>query len=106
MNAHLTVARAGLLDPLHDLGRIRAQELGMPTAGAMDPVALRFANALLGNAEGLAALEVSIMGPELRIEADSARLAVVGPVRLTVVDAPGATPRPLDADRTHRLTRG
>src|SRR5262249_35751969 len=43
---------------------------------------------------------------ELRIEAYSARLAVVGPVRLTVIDAPGAAPRPLDADRTHRLTRG
>lgn len=106
MSACLAVLRAGMFDTLQDLGRIGFQELGMPTAGAMDPVALRLANALVGNAEVLAALEVSVLGPELRIEADSVRLAVVGPVRLTVADASGEAPRHLDVDRSHRLRRG
>jgi len=106
MSASLVVARAGLFDTVQDLGRRGFQDLGMPTAGAMDPVALHLANALAGNDEGTAALEISVLGPELRVEADSARVAVVGPVRLSVVDAPGEAPRPLDADRSHRLRRG
>lgn len=106
MSARLAVARAGMFDTLQDLGRVGFQELGMPTAGAMDPVALRLANALVGNAEGTAALEASVLGPELRVEADAVRLAVVGPVRLSVIDAAGEVPRPLDADRSHRLKRG
>lgn len=106
MSARLAVARAGMFDTLQDLGRIGFQELGMPTAGAMDPVALRLANALVGNPEGMAALEASVLGPELVIEAEAARLAVVGPVRLSAIDAAGEAPRPLDADRSHRLKRG
>ncbi len=106
MSARLAVVRAGMFDTLQDLGRVGFQELGMPTAGAMDPVALRLANALVGNSEATAALESSVLGPELRVEADSVRLAVVGPARLSVVDAPGEAPRPLDADRSYRLTRG
>ena len=106
MSASLVVARAGMFDTVQDLGRCGFQDLGMPTAGAMDPVALRLANALAGNDEGTAALEISLLGPELRVEADSARVAVVGPVRLSVVDAPAEAPRPLDADRSHRLRRG
>jgi biotin-dependent carboxylase-like uncharacterized protein len=106
MTAALIVARAGMFDTVQDLGRRGFQDLGMPTAGAMDPVALRLANALVGNAETAAGLEISVLGPELRVEADSARVAVVGPVRLSVTDAPGDAPRPLDADRSHRLKRG
>ena len=108
MSASLVVARAGMFDTVQDLGRCGFQDLGMPTAGAMDPVALHLANALAGNDEGTAALEISLLGPELRVEADSARVAVVGPVRLSVVDAPAPAevPRPLDADRSHRLRRG
>ena len=47
MSAHLKVTRAGLFDTLQDLGRIGFMALGMPTAGAMDRVALRLANALV-----------------------------------------------------------
>jgi len=72
----------------------------------VDHVALRLANALVGNAEAAAALEISVLGPELRVEADSARVAAIGPVRLALTDAPGEAPRPLDADRSHLLRRG
>jgi allophanate hydrolase len=106
MSASLVVARAGISDTLQDLGRRGFQDLGMPTAGAMDPVGLRLANALAGNAEAAAALEISVLGPELCVEADSARVAVVGPVRLGVTDSPGETPRPLDSGRSHLLKKG
>ena len=106
MSGSLIVARAGMFDTLQDLGRRGFQDLGMPTAGAMDPVGLRLANALVGNAEATAALEISVLGPELRVEADSARVAVAGPVRLNLTEAPDEAPRPLDSDRSHLLKRG
>jgi biotin-dependent carboxylase-like uncharacterized protein len=106
MTAHLLIERAGLFDTVQDRGRIGFQALGMPVAGALDRIALRLANALAGNAQDLAAIEIGVMGPTLRIEADSARLAVVGPVALHLIEAPGAPPKPLEADRSHTLRRG
>ncbi|MGH6931256.1 MAG: biotin-dependent carboxyltransferase family protein [Dongiaceae bacterium] len=106
MSVQLKVIRAGMFDTLQDFGRVGFQELGMPTAGAMDLVALRLANALVGNSKPTAALEIGVTGPKLRVEADSARLAVVGLVRLSVTDDTGETPQPLEANRSHSFTRG
>jgi allophanate hydrolase len=106
MSASLAVVRAGMFDTLQDLGRRDFQDLGMPTAGAMDSVGLRLANALAGNREDTAALEISVLGPELRVEAESARVGVAGPVRMSVTDGPGEAPRPVDSDRSHLLKRG
>ncbi|HEX9521864.1 MAG TPA: biotin-dependent carboxyltransferase family protein [Reyranella sp.] len=106
MSAALTVVRAGLFDTLQDLGRIGFMALGMPTAGAMDRVALRLANALCGNLPGTAGLEIGVMGPDLLVEADSVRIALVGPLSPALIEAPDAPPKPLDSDRTHLLKRG
>ena len=64
--------------------------LGMPTAGAMDRIALALANALCGNPPGTAGLEVGVMGPDLLVEADSVRIALVGPLSASLVDGPDA----------------
>ncbi len=104
--AHLLVERAGLFDTIQDSGRIGFQALGMPVAGAMDRIALRLANALVGNPAGTACLEIGVVGPTLRIEADSVRVAVVGPVALDLTTAPGGPATRVDADRSHLLTRG
>jgi biotin-dependent carboxylase-like uncharacterized protein len=106
MSAHLKVVRAGLFDTLQDLGRIGFMALGMPTAGAMDRVALRLANALCGNPAGAAGLEIGVMGPDLRVEAESVRIALVGPLSPALIEAPDGPARPLDSDRTHLLKRG
>lgn len=106
MTAHLVIERAGLFDTLQDRGRIGFQALGMPVAGAMDRIALRLANALVGNKEDLAAIEIGVMGPTLRVEADSVRLAVVGPVTLDLLAAPDAASKSLEANRSHLLLRG
>jgi allophanate hydrolase len=106
MSAALKVVRAGLFDTLQDLGRVGFMALGMPTAGAMDRVALRLANALVGNPAGTAGLEIGVMGPDLLIEADSVRIALLGPLSPTLIDGPDAAPKALEADRTHLLKRG
>jgi biotin-dependent carboxylase-like uncharacterized protein len=102
----LKVVRPGLFDTLQDLGRIGFMALGMPTAGAMDRIALRLANALCGNPVGTAGLEIGVMGPDLLVEADSVRIGLVGPLSAALIDVPQAPPKPLDSDRTHLLKRG
>jgi biotin-dependent carboxylase-like uncharacterized protein len=110
MSAALKVIRPGLFDTLQDLGRIGYMALGMPTAGAMDRVALTLANALCGNPANTAGLEIGVMGPDLLVEADSVRVALVGPLSPSLIDGPanstGAPPKPIDSDRTHLLKRG
>lgn len=57
-----------MLTTVQDLGRWGYQSDGVPVAGAMDLAALRFGNAMLGNDENSAAIEVTILGPEIAIE--------------------------------------
>lgn len=106
--ARLIVERAGLFDTVQDRGRIGFQEFGMPTAGAMDRIALALANALVGNPPeaNAAALEMGVLGPTLRVEAESMRVAIVGPIEASLIASEGAAPKPLASDRSHVLTRG
>lgn len=64
------VVRAGMLTTVQDLGRRGHRGDGVPLSGAMDPLALRVANALVGNPEGAAVLEFTLVGPELEFSAD------------------------------------
>jgi biotin-dependent carboxylase-like uncharacterized protein len=59
------VISSGLLSTLQDLGRVGYQRLGISPCGAMDPLALRLANRLVGNAEGLGCLEITLAGLQL-----------------------------------------
>ncbi|MEZ5420695.1 MAG: biotin-dependent carboxyltransferase family protein [Vicinamibacterales bacterium] len=63
----LAIVRAGLLTTVQDLGRWGHQASGVPVAGAMDTRALRQANALVGNPPHAAALEVTLLGPTVRV---------------------------------------
>ena len=102
MAACLTVVRQGLFATIQDLGRFGFQELGMPVAGALDPVALRLANALVGNPQGTAGLEIALLGPALRVDAPTVRIAAVGPLALTL-EREGDAPQPLAPHRSHTL---
>ena len=106
MTAGLKVVRAGLFDTLQDLGRTGFMALGMPTAGAMDRIGLGLANALAGNPANTAGLEIGVMGPDLLVEADSVRVALVGPLSPMLIDGPDAAPKPIESDRSHLLKRG
>ncbi|MCD6041614.1 MAG: KipI antagonist [Burkholderiales bacterium] len=65
------VLRPGLLTTVQDHGRHGFQRVGLCPGGAMDPVALALANALVGNPVEEAALEVTVIGPELLFEEDT-----------------------------------
>jgi biotin-dependent carboxylase-like uncharacterized protein len=78
MTGALRVVAPGLLTTIQDLGRPGYQSLGIPVSGALDPVGLRAANALVGNPPDAGALEVAYVGPTLAVEADGVRLSFVG----------------------------
>ncbi|MBV9538934.1 MAG: biotin-dependent carboxyltransferase family protein [Acidisphaera sp.] len=63
---------------LQDGGRLGWRRFGVSSSGAMDPWALAAANALVGNAADLAALEFGYGAGSWRVEAASCRLAVAG----------------------------
>ncbi|WP_017703413.1 5-oxoprolinase/urea amidolyase family protein, partial [Pseudomonas syringae] len=58
-------------------GRLGYWAVGVPPSGPMDSRALRQGNRLLGNAEGCAALEITMSGPLLRFNTDAV-IAVTG----------------------------
>lgn len=74
----LQVLAPGALTTVQDLGRHGWRHLGVGCAGAMDPDAMALANALVGNAEGVAVLELTLLGPTL---------ALPGPTRIALTGA-------------------
>lgn len=77
MRPALEVLRPGLLTTIQDLGRPGYQKYGVAVSGALDEWAFRVANALAGNPPGAACLEVTGVGPVLRVRGE-ALLAVGG----------------------------
>ena len=67
----IEVLRPGLLTTVQDRGRVGYQKFGVPVSGAVDEIALRVGNILVGNPQGAAALEITALGPELRFLADA-----------------------------------
>jgi len=75
----LLIIRPGMLTTVQDLGRWGWQESGVPVAGPMDRYSHRLANRLVGNPEDAAALEITLIGPE--VEASDAMTCVVAGAR-------------------------
>jgi antagonist of KipI len=67
----ITVVKPGLLTTVQDLGRFGYQKFGVVVGGALDRFAARVANAIVGNDENAAVLEMAQLGPELRFERDT-----------------------------------
>lgn len=74
----LRILQPGPQTSVQDLGRFGFQALGVPSCGALDPVALRLANRLVGNDEGAAALECRLAGPSFEVTDAPVRLALAG----------------------------
>lgn len=70
----LIIKKAGMLTSVQDLGRWGYQSSGVPVAGAMDLPALKLGNVMLGNPEGAAALEVTLLGPEIEVKGAGATI--------------------------------
>ncbi len=58
----IEVRTPGLQTTVQDLGREGFGPMGVSPSGAADPLALRIGNRLVGNAEGAAALEMTLLG--------------------------------------------
>ena len=109
----ITILNPGMLTSVQDLGRIGYQQFGVSVSGVMDPRSASIANILVGNDEGEAVLECTMMGPHIRFDAPNI-IAITGATlarRLTVsVSIPTAPFRQCGPDAAlhhaaHRLPR-
>lgn len=75
----IDVLDGGVMTTIQDYpGRVGYWNVGVPPSGPMDHLAFRLANQLVGNAEGVAGIEVTLIGPSLKFNTDAV-IAVTGP---------------------------
>lgn len=96
----IKVLKPGLATSVQDLGREGYYHLGIPPSGALDQYALAAANHLVGNPAGAAALECTLLGPELGFAQD-ALVAVCGAHMTAHVDGV-----PMHADTAFAVRSG
>jgi antagonist of KipI len=102
----LRIIRPGLLSTVQDRGRYGLQHLGVVSCGPMDPVALELANALVGNRKGEAAIEMTVLGPEIAFE-DDTLVALCGALfSAKVGEAPVPANRPVLLPKNSVLSTG
>jgi antagonist of KipI len=73
----LLVQEPGPLTTIQDLGRFGHLRVGIPTSGPMDRDAFVLGNRLVGNPDGAAGLECTLVGPRLELT-DDRLVAVTG----------------------------
>jgi biotin-dependent carboxylase-like uncharacterized protein len=73
----IRILEPGPQTTVQDLGRTGQMRYGIPPSGPMDRFAFVVANRLVGNADGAAALECTLVGPRLEVDAPGA-VAVTG----------------------------
>lgn len=82
----LDVLEPGVQTSLQDWpGRVGYWDVGVPPSGPMDDVSLRAANRLVGNPEGMVALECTMSGPTLRFNCD-VLIALTGAETAATID--------------------
>jgi antagonist of KipI len=83
--ATIAIIKPGMLTTIQDLGRWGFQARGVPVAGPMDEYSHRLANRLVGNHPSAAALEITLLGPEIDAGAD-VTCAVAGAAFALIAD--------------------
>lgn len=97
----LDVLDGGVMSTIQDYpGRTGYWNIGVPPSGPMDHLAFRLANRLVGNPEGMAGLEITLIGPTLKFNTDTV-IAVTGPELAFTLD--GA---PLAMWQAHAIKAG
>lgn len=96
----LEITKPGLLTSVQDLGRHGHQAAGVPVAGPMDTFSHRLANHLVGNDPDAATLEITLIGPEVLVEADTT-MAIVGALFEVTCDG-----RPVPMGASFGMQRG
>lgn len=103
--ADLLIHEPGPLTTVQDLGRPGHLRVGIPASGPMDADAFVLGNRLVGNPDGAAGLECTLMGP--RVEFTDARTVAVSgaemPVTLNGREAPRWQALPVNAGDVLKL---
>ena len=102
----LHIVKPGLLTTVQDLGRYGHQASGVPVAGPMDTFSHRLANQLVGNAADAATLEITLIGPELIVEADTTMAIAGAHFEVTCDDRPVALGASFAVSRGQRIKFG
>jgi biotin-dependent carboxylase-like uncharacterized protein len=89
---------------VQDLGRPGYRHLGVPLSGALDPNLLRLANALANNPPDAAAIELRLVGPQLRTDTPIL-VALAGGMSGRIESEDGQV-RPAAAWSSHQLQKG
>jgi KipI family sensor histidine kinase inhibitor len=71
VGAGLRVVNAGMFTTVQDLGRRGQRAAGVPSSGAMDEIAARLVNLLVGNEDDAAVIEMTLLGPEIEFLSDT-----------------------------------
>lgn len=100
MPAALQVIKPGLLTTVQDLGRYGHQAFGVPVAGPMDTFSHRLANQLAGNDADAATLEITLIGPELVVGANTTMALAGAQFEVTCDD------RQIGVDTSFSVSRG
>jgi urea carboxylase len=99
----IDVLDGGAMTTVQDYpGRLGYWAVGVPPSGPMDDASLRLANRILGNPEGAPALEITLTGPTLKFNTDTA-IALTG-ARIET-DLPMDQPVEIKAGTTVKLKR-
>lgn len=87
-------------------GRLNLWHVGVPPSGPMDARSFRAANRAVGNAETMTALELTMVGPTLRFNADTVFALAGAAMPATLDGEPVAPHTPISAKAGQTLTLG
>ncbi len=85
----IDVLEAGTQTTVQDYpGRLGYWDVGVPPSGPMDSLSFRLANRMLGNPASAAALEITLSGPTLRFNTDTAIALAGADIEATLDEQP------------------
>lgn len=96
----IEILEAGALTTVQDLGRTGARLKGFRVNGVMDECSSRLANALVGNEQSLAVLEMTMLGAKIKFN-EACYIAVCG-ADMT----PSVNEKEIKMNKAYRLTNG
>ncbi len=96
----LEILSPGPLTTVQDPGRYGFGRYGVPPSGALDSFSLRVANVLVGNPEGEAGIEITLMGLKVRVLTDLIVALCGGDLQ------PYLNDKPLDMWRSQMVRKG
>ena len=106
MSGRLRVHSPGMLTTVQDAGRFGHEHRGVPPSGAMDAIALRIANIVVGNPSGAAALEMTVQGGRYEVLDAPCTVCIAGGVTVLQAIRTEGGSRALAPWQAHRLLPG